>query len=208
MYTPTPSTLQPLLPLLLASIQANTALPSTLALLLTALGPRAPPSAPAPDLLLPLAHVLPALAGAHPDPELRHIAFRLLSRVLALVPSLVRLELLRDILAAGGEEGEDGVAPQMRVAAVGLLKEAVLDGLSGSGGDNAFASPLFMRTFTPLVFTTQLPDAGVGGNAGDELEAFLESPEPLRLVESLGLYYVVLQRDVANKVSDIWERLD
>lgn len=120
--------------------------------------------------------------------------------MLALTPSQLRLQLLRDILA----DDDGDTAPQMRVAAIGLVKEAVLEALSTPASDedsNAFASPLFMRTFAPLVFSQRLPSIKHGEeDAEDDLEAFLESPEPLRLVESLGLYYVVLQRDVGNKV--------
>lgn len=207
-YTPTLATMQPLLPILLTSMQTNVALPETLALLLTTLGPlRTTKAAPPPGMVVPLAHILPVLAGANSDPELRHITFRLLSLVLVLLPSLLRLEILRDILTDGGNDGDqEMMSPQMRVAAIGLVKEAVLAALSASplGGEgteaNAFASPLFTRTFAPLIFLAHIPRHDPEGDVEDELEMFLESPEPLRLVESLGLYYVVLQRDVGNKV--------
>ena len=95
----------------------------------------------------------------------------------------------------------------MRVAAVGLVREAVLDALiemkTGKEKNNIFASPKFMQTFAPVVFRPRLPEgAGVEGKGA--LEEFLASPEPLRLVESLGLYYVVLQRDTENLVSVKW----
>lgn len=99
----------------------------------------------------------------------------------------------------------EGVAPQMRVAAIGLVKQAVMEALAApsstvQSNPNPFASPAFMRTFAPLVFVPHLPPLDQEGDIEDDLEAFLQSLEPLRLVESLGLYYVVLQRDVGNKV--------
>lgn len=182
-------------------MQTNTALEETLAFLLTAFGPLSsaqPRTELPPDLLVPLVLVLPPLAGAHPDAPIRHIMFRLLSLLLSLAPSLLRFQLLHDLLT-----DTQATSEQMRVAAVGLVKEAVLEGLatvpsSAEGQRNIFASPKFMQTFAPVIFRPQLPELSEDKST---LEEFLESPEPLRLVESLGLYYVVLQRDTDNRVS-------
>ena len=215
-YTPSISVVQTFLPVLIASIQTNTALEATLAFLLSAFGPLSLPSNTSDlptDLIVPFAHVLPPLAGAHPDAPLRHIIFRLLARVLALAHPTLRFRILHELLTDGDSQDDvygtgvgevDGTSAQMRVAAVGLVREAVLDALievkAGKGRENVFASPKFMQTFAPVVFRPRLPEgAGVDGRRA--LEEFLASPEPLRLVEGLGLYYVVLQRDTENLVS-------
>lgn len=92
----------------------------------------------------------------------------------------------------------------MRVAAVGLVKDAVLEALlppSGStSAQNVFASPMFMRVFGPLLFRPSPPDLFDMG-AQLNIEEFLDSPEPKRIVEVLSLYYVVLLRDKAGSVS-------
>ncbi|OCH84611.1 hypothetical protein OBBRIDRAFT_829379 [Obba rivulosa] len=192
-YTMPLPTLTSFAPIVVSSIQSNTALDETLSLLLRALAPlrtHAPAPAPSPTLLAPLAHVLPPLASAHPDPATRHHAFRLLALVLHLAPSLLRLELLHGLLT------DSAAPPQMRVAAVGLVKEAVLEALAGSSQD-VFVSPLFLGTLGPVLFRTDPPDLLSG--SGLLLEEFLESSEPLRLVESLGLFYLLLKRDVRNR---------
>ncbi|THG94868.1 hypothetical protein EW026_g6682 [Hermanssonia centrifuga] len=189
------------MPIIIASIQTYTALEETLVILLNALGPLrslSPRLDLSEALVTPLIHVLPPLAGVHPDPSIRHIIFRLLSLILSYTPSPLRFQLLQDLIT------DPDVTPQMRVAAIGLVKEAVLENLSASksslGGEQletAFTSPNFMQMFSPIIFKLDLPQAA--GQEDLDLQEFLESPEPLRLVEGLGLYYVVLQRDVDNR---------
>ena len=114
----------------------------------------------------------------------------ILSLVLGLAPPPVRFGLLKDLLA------DEDMPPQMRIAAIGLLKEAVLEALSGQG-QNIFASRHLLATFGPLV----LRPVPFGSFDTVTLDEFLDSPEPLRLVECLGFYYVLLQRDQNNRVS-------
>ncbi|OJT01701.1 hypothetical protein TRAPUB_7757 [Trametes pubescens] len=142
------------------------------------------------DLIIPLIHLLPPLASNHPDPDIRHYTFRVLSLVLGLSPSPVRFQLLKDLLS------DEDTPPQMRTAAVGLLKEAVMEGLS-QDAQNMFASPLLLSTFGPIVLQPDPPDIFDSATCED----FLAGPEPLRLVECLGFYYVWLQRDRTNRVS-------
>ncbi|KAM5531389.1 hypothetical protein V8D89_014913 [Ganoderma adspersum] len=82
----------------------------------------------------------------------------------------------------------------MRVATVGLLKEAVLEGLSSSD-KNLFASRQLLASFGPLVLRPDPPDLFDSVSLDD----FLESSEALRLVECLGFYYVLLLRDAQNQ---------
>lgn len=184
------------MPIILASIQSNTALDETLALLLDTLGSfrnTVPRPNLAVDILVPLAHVLAPLASVHPDPPTRHATFRVLSTVLAFSPSLIRMKLLKDLVT-----DEDESMQQMRVAAVGLVKEAVLEALNAprtaSGPPNDFMSPLLMQEIGSALFLKQAE------NLAPTVVEFLESAEPLRLIESMGLLYVLLLRDVDNRV--------
>lgn len=142
------------------------------------------------DLIIPLIHLLPPLASNHPDPDIRHYTFRVLSLVLGLSPSPVRFQLLKELLS------DEDTPPQMRTAAVGLLKEAVMEGLSADA-QSVFASPLLLSTFGPIILRPDPPDILDTATRED----FLDGPEPLRLVECLGFYYVWFQRDRDNRVS-------
>ncbi|KAI0826214.1 hypothetical protein BC629DRAFT_58364 [Irpex lacteus] len=217
-------TLSSLIPV---SLLTNTFLPSTLSLLLRTLGPLASPStATIPSssptsgdkdrlsgTLTALTAILPQIASHHPDPLLRHITFRLLSLVLTLTPPNDRIYVLRDLVAPPDvyDEGSESMA----VASVGLVKESVLAALSSFGGDqteeeNVFATATFTDVFIPVLFTPRFPPSssastlreGDGGEEEDveeELEAFLSSSEPSRLVEVLGLYYLLIRRDTENR---------
>jgi hypothetical protein len=90
----------------------------------------------------------------------------------------------------------------MRVAAVSLVKDTVLEALSiqPSNAASIFSTPMFMRVFGPLLFRPSPPDLFDKGPELD-IEQLLESPEPKRIMEVLSLYYVVLLRDRTNMVS-------
>ncbi|KDQ60379.1 hypothetical protein JAAARDRAFT_56287 [Jaapia argillacea MUCL 33604] len=206
------------LPAFLTSIQTNTALDESLSLLLSSVyqihltsstaatsspsGTSLETSGTSNELstvpittLLPLLHILPHLASAHPSPQIRHITYRLLSLLLSICPSEVRFDLLVD-LVRGDDEEERG---QIKVAAIGLVKEAVLDGLAlspGTSPTNSFTTPTFCKTFTPIIFT---PSPSTLFTSDLLLEDFLDSVEPKRLIEALGLVFVLLMRDKDNR---------
>ncbi|KAJ7096637.1 hypothetical protein B0H15DRAFT_920983 [Mycena belliarum] len=179
-----------MLPILVASIQANSAMDETLSLLLQSLHPQHFPVGQqlSPDISGPLCALLPALASAHPDGDIRHQAFRILSRVLVLTPPELRLQILKDLTI-------DTDFPQMRVAAVGLVKEAVLEAL-GRKTPCIFASPVFFQVFGPILFRPDPVDLFHMELALDDIR---DSSEPSRLVESLSLYYILLIRDKSNR---------
>ncbi|KAJ3003363.1 hypothetical protein NUW54_g5340 [Trametes sanguinea] len=171
-YTFPIPTLTTFYPAVLSALQANVALDEILAVLINSLAPlRA--STPRPDLEADL--VIPL--GTHPAPHSEQ-------PLRPGYPALHLPELLAD----------EDVPCQMRIAAIGLLKEALLEALS-SKDQNLFASPHLLSTFGPIVLRPEPL------NMFDTvtLEQFLEGPEPLRLVESLGFYYVLLQRDQHNR---------
>ncbi|TFY66849.1 hypothetical protein EVG20_g4242 [Dentipellis fragilis] len=206
------TTLLPLLttltPVLLTSLQSNTALDSTLTLLLLASCPL--PASPTPlpaapvELLLPLTTLLPGLSSVHPDPPTRHLAFRLLAALLARAPRALHLQILADLLSP-----EATPFPQMRAAAIGLAKDAALAAVSFPATDNdeaagkgkgkgkgkatadVFASPVFLQTLGPYLFRAHPPELLVPPLPS--AQAFLESEEgePARLVECLAFYYVL-----------------
>ncbi|TFK41716.1 hypothetical protein BDQ12DRAFT_678392 [Crucibulum laeve] len=182
--------LSSLSPILVASIQSNAVLDESLSILIKTLHRRQlqPRSDLSADIIGPLSTVIPTLSSAHPDPLVRHQAFRVLSMLLSLSPSQLRLQILTELTTKSE-------FPQMRVASVGLVKEAVLEALSNPSSTNVFSSPMLLRVFGPILFRPNPPDLF---SEAASLDALQESQESSRLVECLALYYILLQRDVKN----------
>ncbi|KAJ7135891.1 hypothetical protein C8R44DRAFT_389978 [Mycena epipterygia] len=180
-----------ILPILVASIQTNSTLDETLSFLLQILHPShfSAGQQLSPDISGPLCALLPSLASAHPDGDIRHQVFRILSRVLALTPPELRLHILKDLTV-------DADFPQMRVAAVGLVKEASLESLSREDISSIFASPIFLQVMGPVLFRPDPVDLFQPDLSLSDLE---DSPEPSRLVECLSFYYILLLRDNLNR---------
>ena len=86
----------------------------------------------------------------------------------------------------------------MRTAAVGLVKEALLESLASHQKNDPFLGSLFLQSFGPILFRPNPPDLL---SSSLSLKEFQESNEPSRLVECLSLYYVILQRDEKNQVN-------
>ncbi|KAF7328900.1 hypothetical protein MVEN_02519700 [Mycena venus] len=181
-----------MLPILVASIQANHTLDETLSLLLQWLHPSHFPTDQqlSPDISGPLCALLPTLASAHPDSDTRHQAFRILSQTLSLTPPELRLRILKDLVT-------DTEFPQMRVAGVGLIKEAVLEALSREDRPSVFASPIFLQVFGPVLLRPDPVDLFLHNELS--LSDLEDSMEPTRLVECLSLYYILLLRDNSNR---------
>jgi len=182
-----------LFPVVMTSLQNNVALDATLAILLRVLcmAPSPPQAELSPDIIIPLTAVLPLLCSAHPDASTRHITFRILGHVLQLTPSVLRLKILRDLVSPS-----ENASPYMRTAAIGLVKEAVLEAVLHPT-ENVFASPSLLQTIGPHVFRLEPPVLldSIGG-----VDALKDSPEPARLVGCLNLYYILISRDVDNRV--------
>jgi hypothetical protein len=158
-------------------------------------------------------------ASINPSPVLRHIAFRLIETLIVdgITDDALKESLLLELIT-------ESPYPQMRSAAVGILRTAIANALPARGAQSfkhsGFASPSILRAITPVVFdagslrflglepSTRSPYEN-RNEAGSErqlrkvsefIRAFAESPEPGRLVEALNLYYVVLSRDTKNLV--------
>lgn len=179
-------------PVILTSIQSNIALDASLATLLKVLCITPPPQAELPThIIISLTTLLPSLCSVHPDASTRHIAFRILARVLQIAPPMLRLEVLRDLISPS-----EDTSPHMRAAAIGLVKESVLEALSHPKTGNVFASPFLLQTLGPYIFRLDSPNLLA---AIDGVDASNDSLELARLVECLGLYYILLLRDVGNR---------
>jgi len=144
-----------------------------------------------PDVINTLKPVLVVLSSVHTSPLVRNQTFRALSLLLGSSPVQLRLQLLADLLA-------NCEYPQMRVAAVSLVKDAVLEALESQYIENPFRTPMFMRVFGPLLFRPSPSDLFVPGTKLD-LQEFFDNPELKRIIEVLSLYYVVLKWDKANR---------
>lgn len=152
------------------------------------------------NVTIPFSVILPPLASGHPDPAMRHLLFRLLAVVLSLFGSAYRLQVIEDMLTDSA-----AYAPQIRIAAIGLVKDSVLDAITvknvapSTPDLGAFGTPQFLDRLGHVLFRPDPPDLFQRPNFN--IEEFVESPEPKRLVESLALYYVILQRDITNRVT-------
>ncbi|KAJ3781194.1 hypothetical protein GGU10DRAFT_320691 [Lentinula aff. detonsa] len=184
------------LPFMISSIQTNTLLDESLAVLLFSFFPShshsLPPSSPS---FFPLLSLLPVLSSTHPDPFIRHCAFRILGGILSVVPGLVQVEVLVELVE------REGLGSKMRIAAIGLVKDAVLRALEQdqgeySGNMNVMTSPRFLQVFAPVLFV--LKDSIVKLD-GEDLERDETITELTRLGEVLALYYVLVMRDMRNR---------
>ena len=198
-YRPSPETdpdifLPLILPILISSIQTNSFLDESLAVLTRTLHFRqskTSPSSLSPHITVPLCGLLPTVASIHADPLVRHQAFRVLSLLLVASEPQLRFRHLMELTS-------DSEFPQMRVASVGLVKEALLEALSlPTSTDNIFLTS-FLRSFGTILFRANPSDLFASGNL--TLGEFRDSHEPQRLVACLSLYYVLLLRDRNNLV--------
>jgi hypothetical protein len=184
-----------MLPLILTSIQTNVALDETLVLLLLSLTSLTPADSLSSDTIIPLTTVLPTLASVHPDPTTRHIALHIFSTLLLHSPPALHFHILSALIIPA--EVSSTVHPPMRVAAISLLRSAVLSALS-QPEVSPFASPMLLQTFGSALFIPNPPDLfSAPLKNGEEL---MRRMELQRLGECLGLIYVLLLRDVHNRV--------
>ena len=180
---------------LISSIQTNSFLEESLAVLTRTLHLRqSKTSSPllSSHITVPLCGLLPAVASIHPDPLTRHQAFRVLSLLLGASEPQLRFRHLVELTS-------DSEFPQMRVASVGLVKEALLEALSlPQSTKNIFLTSLFLRSFGTILFRPNPSDLFTSVNL--TVSDFRDSHELQRLVECLSLYYVLLLRDKNNLV--------
>ncbi|KAH8826707.1 hypothetical protein DL96DRAFT_1603900 [Flagelloscypha sp. PMI_526] len=188
-------------PLFLAGFQSNTHLDELLALLLTCLARvkniSSQPQLPD-DIVATLSSFLPMISASHPDPTIRHITFRTFSLLISLTSPTLRLHVLKDLTSPE----TNNQFPQLQVASVGLVKEALIEAYDqpySPIGKLFLSTNAFWQTFGPILFRPNPHDLFGGG--GPELEEFLEegNSECSRLVECLGLYFVLIVRDRENQ---------
>ena len=184
-----------LVPIIKTSLHQNIAMDESLALLQTFLSASSHqlPS----EIVDPLATLIIPLASTHTHPPTRHIAFRILGTLLSRAPPPVHLAHLLSLLT-------DCPFPQMRVAAVGLVKETFLTAIASTGNvPSLFKSAALINTLGPTLFRPDPPDL-LASLTGQSFRKFLTSSEPARLTECLAFYYVLIKRDTANFVRNIF----
>ncbi|PPQ63456.1 hypothetical protein CVT24_004988 [Panaeolus cyanescens] len=199
-------TLRRLMPVILSGLKTDTFVDESLTSLLKIFhdfqnhpeNPTLPP-----EFTTGLGSVLPSIASPHPDPHVRNQVFRCLSLVLSVADPHNRFQQLIEL-------SRDSEYPQMRVASVGLVKEALLRAISDpSKGDKYFLKPLFLSSFGPILFRFNPPDLL---STDISLQDFVESSESSRILECLSLYYVLIHRDRNNltgiRDSDVKQTID
>ncbi|KIY61511.1 hypothetical protein CYLTODRAFT_405518 [Cylindrobasidium torrendii FP15055 ss-10] len=186
--------LQAFQPVILSAIQTNTILDETLSFLIEVIHTHSA-SPMSPEVAIPLCHVLPALASVHQSANVRHQTFRILSLILGMVDPALRMQILKDLCT-------DEQFPQMRVAAVGLVKEAILSALNATE-ESIFASPRLLQGLGTVIFRTDPIDFCEQKPTLEELQ---DSTEPQRLAECLSLLYILLMRDKGKNRTGIWDK--
>ena len=85
------------------------------------------------------------------------------------------------------------------------MKENVLHALNGTNvlpvllpHEDIFGSSWFVEILVPFLFRPYPHD--LFDNPNFDLDEFIYSPEPNRLIECLAFYYVLVQRDTENRV--------
>ena len=148
------------------------------------------------DASVPLVQVLVPVAASHPNPALRNLTYTLVSLLLKALPPAPRLASLSELVSPGC------AFPAMRVAAISLVRDAVLDALATTKSRaerNSLASPQLFAAIGRVLLRPEPPNL-FEDTSEEKLERFLEESEPARLTECLGFYYVVLERDEKNLV--------
>lgn len=148
----------------------------------------------------------------HPSPLLRHIAFRLLSTLIeSLTSPPLKLSLLIELI-------KDCPWPQLRTAAIGILRGAVLAEIETAQAakkdseQSLFASPALLDALGPILFRLEpldLFEKCASAPASQEAERkmrddilkFADSEMPAMIAGALNFYYVLLSRDMNNLVS-------
>ena len=138
-----------LFPAVMTSLKNDVALDATLAIFLRVLcmAPSPPQTELSPDIIIPLTTVLPLLCSAHPDASTRHITFRILGHVLQLTPSVLRLQILRDLVSPS-----EDASPYMRTAAIGACKRSRFgSGFTSKNGERVRFTFSLTDYWTPCI---------------------------------------------------------
>jgi hypothetical protein len=201
-WRPTPTDLGILAPVIIPNLQIQYLDDECYYFILSALVP--PPhsssstnnsTVPA-EASIPLIQVLVPVAASHPDPSLRNLTYTLISLLLKALPPGPRLASLTELVSPGC------AFPAMRVAAIGLVRDAVLDALATTKSraeGNVLASPQLFAAMGRVLLRSEPLDL-FEDTSEKRLKEFLQESEPARLTECLGFYYVVLERDEKNLV--------
>jgi len=143
------------------------------------------------DALVPL---LTPLAALSPSPATRFLAFRLVAALVLRLPisAEARFVLLAELAGPG--------CPYvgMRVAAVGLVREALAAALAAAR-PSKLLSPALVAELGDVLFRLE-PEDLLDSPGGVGLEGWLAEHHRGTL-EKLGLYYFLLARDEDNKAS-------
>ncbi|GAA5845335.1 hypothetical protein JCM11251_007998 [Rhodosporidiobolus azoricus] len=179
------------------------------------------------EVLFPLVELVSTLASLSPSPQTRYLSFRLLSRlILRCTPSsspssstaassssrdgreTIQMIILKTLVSK-----EETPFEQLRVAAVGLVKEVMGEKLTeaeqasptSTAPPSLFLTPLFLSEFSSVLFTLpfSFDRPFTEPSAADHLsltaEEFVEQHFPATM-ERLGLYYFLLKRDQRNLI--------
>jgi len=194
------------LPVLIAYLQANHGIDALLAFLLRYLQPHPSASDKAvtvaaaylpDDIVAALVPLIAPLSAAHPHPPTRLLLFRgVLKPLLQRTAPALRLTLYASLLAI---DEDTAMYPQLRVSAIGLVREDVVGALRRSATDgDMLASPKMLQMLGPLILRPNPRDLFTRQDL--DVEEWVKETEPARLTEALLFYYTLIVVDVDNKV--------
>jgi hypothetical protein len=189
------------MPIILSCLNDNIAIDESMALLYLYSKEYWSKNQQIPELVsIPIIEILVPLSSINPNETTRLIAFRLLAVFISQSQEGLAAVILRDLLTCP-------TFPQMRVAAISILKEQVINAL-GRKNMSLFASSQLLSTFGSILFRSDPPDVleRTFDNAS-ETKSFLLSWEAKRIMECLSFYYVLICRDQENRVSFLMEKV-
>ncbi|KAG9051326.1 hypothetical protein FS837_009593 [Tulasnella sp. UAMH 9824] len=137
------------------------------------------------DVACSLSSALVQVASLSSDPVIRQVAFQCLTDLLLRTSPALSRQLLEELVV-------ECPFPQMRTAAVSLLRTLLLAAL-----ESEESSPLASPDCLPLmsaILKHDPPDA-----LQQPFSVMSEARGSVRLVDALGLYYIVLIRDSENR---------
>ncbi|KAI9271140.1 hypothetical protein EDC94DRAFT_304857 [Helicostylum pulchrum] len=141
-----------------------------------------------PELVFPasrIIEVISSVASTCPDASIRFLSYKLIEKFLYFADDETRVFFLIELL-------DRCPYPTMKTAAIGLLKDQI-DGCFNHKTFSIFTSPLIVKRFFPLIFTSNW-----------RIETFWDDYS--HIMQAINLYFYLLLKDEEKNLTTIWNQ--